>query len=53
MIGLSRLRGSERYGACDDEAVEWETRGRLLLEIVPEAPRGVQNILTMRQDVKP
>ena len=48
MIELSRLRGSERYGACDDEAVEWETRGRLFLEIVPEALRGVQNILTMK-----
>ena len=48
MIELSHLRGSERYGACDDEAAEWETRGRLLFEIAPEAPRGVQNILTMK-----
>ncbi len=54
MSELSRLRGSERYGACDDEisvyqAAEWETRSGLCSSIAAEARQtGVPNIMTMK-----
>ena len=77
MSGLSRLRGSEGYGACDDDMPvgtpvkahvsgsgnvdqsaadpfrsafskpqSGKREGAFFFEIVPEAPWGVQNIMT-------
>jgi len=50
MSELSRLRGSERYGACDDEisvcrAAEWETRSGLPADRRRSPETGVPNII--------